>query len=60
LELVRDGENGLVVAPMPESLAGAFARLMESSQDAERLGSAAAATVAQMTWEAAVKKLVIV
>jgi glycosyltransferase involved in cell wall biosynthesis len=60
LDLARHEHNALVVAPTPPAMADAFARLMESSALAEQLGAAASATVAPMTWTAALKKLVIV
>ncbi|MEO8260514.1 MAG: glycosyltransferase family 4 protein [Acidobacteriota bacterium] len=59
-ELVRDGETGLVCDPTPAAMAGAIARLMEDVGLAERLGSAAAARAAALTWPAAVQRLVIV
>ena len=40
-ELVRDGENGFVTPPEPRALARAFAALMDSPADAERMGSQA-------------------
>jgi len=60
VELVRDGETGLVSDPTPEALAGAMARMMDDAAFAERLGGAAAARAAMLTWPAAVKRLVIV
>jgi glycosyltransferase involved in cell wall biosynthesis len=60
VELVRHGENGLVVAPTAETMADACAQLMGSQDLAERMGGRAHATVAPMTWAAAVEKLVIV
>jgi glycosyltransferase involved in cell wall biosynthesis len=60
VELVRDAENGFVVAPTPDALAKVFAQLMDSPGLAERLGEAAAGTAASMTWQDAVKRLVIV
>lgn len=59
-ELVADGETGLACAPTPEALAGALGRVMDEPGLAERLGAAAAARVAPMTWPAAVERLVIV
>lgn len=38
LEFVRDGVEGLVVAPTPRDLAGAFDRLYEDRAEARRLG----------------------
>ena len=59
-ELVRDGETGFVCEPTPASLAAALARVTEDAALAERLGAAAAAQAATMTWADAVKRLVIV
>jgi glycosyltransferase involved in cell wall biosynthesis len=59
-ELVRDEENGVVCDPTPASLAIALARLSDDRRLAERLGSAAAARAAAMSWDAAVRRLVIV
>ena len=55
-ELVRDGETGLVCEPTPAALAQALARVMDDVVLAERLGAAAAARAAAMTWPAAVKR----
>ena len=59
-DLVRDGDTGLVCEPTPEALAGCLARVMEDAAFAERIGRAAAMQVAEMTWAAAVERLVIV
>lgn len=59
-ELVRDGETGLVCDPTPAALALAMARLVDDAALAERLGSAASARAATLTWAAAMKRLVIV
>jgi glycosyltransferase involved in cell wall biosynthesis len=59
-ELVRDGESGFVCEPAPANLATVLARLIDDRGLAERLGRAAAAQVAAMTWPDAVKRLVIV
>jgi glycosyltransferase involved in cell wall biosynthesis len=59
-ELVVDGETGLVCDPTPAALAGSIARLMEDAALAERLGTAAAARAATLTWSAAVTRLVVV
>jgi len=50
-DLVRDGETGVIV-PLRDStaLAEAVTRLMESSSNRARLGAAAAAAVAPMSW----------
>ena len=56
-ELVRDGVNGLVSEPTPESLARALRTMMDDRNRAIRCGEAGAADVAGMTWEAAIAKL---
>jgi glycosyltransferase involved in cell wall biosynthesis len=58
-ELVRDGENGFVTAPTAEALARAMRTLIDDRQLAIRLGEAAAATAAHMTWSDAVRRLLI-
>lgn len=58
-ELVRDGENGFVAEPTPESLARAMRRLVDDRQLASRLGEAGAAVAARMTWPDAVGKLLV-
>ena len=60
LEFLRDGENGLVVAPVPASLAAAFAQLMDAPGRAEQMGARGKTVVTAMNWPDAVKKLVIV
>jgi glycosyltransferase involved in cell wall biosynthesis len=59
-ELVRDGETGFVCEPTPAAVAAALARLTDDRALAERIGTAAAAQAAAMTWPAAVDRLVIV
>jgi glycosyltransferase involved in cell wall biosynthesis len=59
-DLVRDGETGLLCEPTPEALAHCVARVMDDGAFAERIGTAAAARVAAMTWAAAIERLVIV
>jgi glycosyltransferase involved in cell wall biosynthesis len=56
-ELVQGGANGCVVPPSPRALATALRRLIDSPADAERLGQAARATAAAMSWQAAVDRL---
>ncbi len=60
LEHVRDGQNGLVAAPEPEALARAFARIMDSPGEAERMGTQGHADIAHLTWSSVVKKLILV
>lgn len=59
-DLVRDDETGVVCEPTPWSMAVALARLIDDRPMAERLGANAARQVASMTWDAAVRQLVIV
>ena len=59
-ELVRDGENGCVTEPNAEALARGIARVMRDEATARRMGAAAAAAPAAITWDHAVSKLVIV
>jgi len=60
LEFVRHRENGLVVAPTPDALAAAFGLVMDAPDVAEKMGRAAAVAVASLSWEATVRKLLIV
>lgn len=60
VELVRNEETGFVCDPTPASLALALARLSDDATLAETLGARGAAQAAGMTWEAAVRRLVIV
>ncbi|HYM25795.1 MAG TPA: glycosyltransferase, partial [Vicinamibacterales bacterium] len=59
-EFVVDGETGFVCDPTAPSVAAALARLTSDAQLAGRLGTRAAARAADMTWDAAVKSLVII
>jgi glycosyltransferase involved in cell wall biosynthesis len=58
-EFVKDGETGLVAAPEPASLAGAFDRLHADRALARRLGDNAAGRVAELgiDWDTVVEKL---
>ena len=58
-ELVRDGESGLVTAPTPETLALAMRDVMSDRHRAIGLGEAGARRVAEMTWPAAVERLLL-
>jgi glycosyltransferase involved in cell wall biosynthesis len=58
-ELVSDNETGFVCDPTPASVAAAIGRLIEDRPLAERLGASAGDRAAGMTWEAAVRRLVI-
>ena len=56
-ELVRDGVNGLVVDPTAPALAQAMVRLVEDQEAAIRMGMAARAGFADVTWPATVARL---
>jgi glycosyltransferase involved in cell wall biosynthesis len=59
LEFVRDGVEGLVVEPSPESLAAAFDRLYEDRAEALRMGerSAARRDELKISWDRVVPRL---
>ena len=59
LDIVRDGETGLVAAPDPEALGAALRRLVENPANAIRMGGAgrAAMDVEQLNWPATIEKL---
>jgi glycosyltransferase involved in cell wall biosynthesis len=57
LDLVKDGQNGLIVEPTADALAAAIARVMDSPSDAERMGQQARRDAAPITWPATVAKL---
>jgi len=59
-ELVRDGVEGLVSAPAPEAIAKSIAALMADRGLAERMGEAGYRVAAGMTWERAVRALLLV
>jgi glycosyltransferase involved in cell wall biosynthesis len=59
-ELVHHEETGLVCDPAPADIAMALARLADDERLAERLGAQAAARASVMTWDAAIRRLVIV
>ncbi|MBN2371787.1 MAG: glycosyltransferase [Vicinamibacteria bacterium] len=56
-ELVRDGENGFIVAPDPIAVAEKLEALGEDRTLAERLGQAALADSRAHTWERAIRVL---
>jgi len=57
--LVRDGVNGVLVPPRdPEAVAAAVERLMDDAALRDRLGAAAASSVASMTWRATAERTV--
>ena len=58
-ELVEDGVSGFVCQPAPESLALAMQRLADDPSLAERMGHAAFAAGARLTWPETVETLVV-
>jgi glycosyltransferase involved in cell wall biosynthesis len=59
-ELVTDEETGVVCEPAPASIAIALARLMDDRHFAERLGANAGPRAAGMSWDAALRRLLLV
>jgi glycosyltransferase involved in cell wall biosynthesis len=59
-ELVNDGVQGLLCDPDPAALAPAIRRLLDDETLAARLGAEGQRAVAAMTWDRAVRELVIV
>lgn len=59
VELVVSGVNGQVVAPTADALGAAMGELAGDRALAERLGVAAAKRASEITWDAAVAKLVV-
>lgn len=59
VELVITGTNGMVVAPTAEAVGNAIGQLASDRALAERLGQAAATRASEITWDAAVSKLVL-
>lgn len=59
LEVIRDGENGLVAAPTPQALGAAMTRLWRERADGERMGREAYATIdrAGINWDAVIREL---
>jgi glycosyltransferase involved in cell wall biosynthesis len=56
-ELVQDGVNGFVCEPNPASLARTLRHLIDDRPAAERMGSAAFASGAELNWPDAVRQL---
>jgi glycosyltransferase involved in cell wall biosynthesis len=56
-ELVEDGVSGMICDPTPVALASALHRVMEDAALAERMGSAAFASSAKLSWRDAVAQL---
>jgi len=59
-ELVEHGKSGLVVEPTPSAIASALGDLADDRSLAERMGSEGAAVAASLTWERAVRTLLMV
>jgi glycosyltransferase involved in cell wall biosynthesis len=59
VELVQQDVTGLVVAPHRDALGKALGELAGDRALAERLGQAAAKRAAEITWDAAIAKLVL-
>ncbi len=59
LEFVRDGENGLIVAPQPEAMAVALRTLSGDQALAIRLGTQGRRDIAHLTWPATIKQLLL-
>lgn len=57
LEVVRDGETGLVVAPEPGAVARAAAWLRDHPSETESLGREGRAVAEKVTWDAAIARL---
>lgn len=59
LEFIEDGRQGLVIAPLPETLAAAFDRLWENRDEAKRFGEAARLRYENLnlSWKTVVDKL---
>jgi glycosyltransferase involved in cell wall biosynthesis len=57
LDVVHDGETGLVVAPSADDVARAFGRLRANAAEARRLGLAGRKLAREVTWDACVDRL---
>jgi len=58
-DLIRDGENGIIVPPRDaDALAQAARRLMDAPRERERIGANAAATVSSMTWRRSAERTI--
>src|SRR5581483_8574998 len=57
LDIVRDVETGLVVAPTVEDVARACTWLREHSDDARKLGRAGREVARAVTWDACIERL---
>lgn len=56
-ELVEDGVNGVICDPTPQGLASALRRVMDDPAAADRMGAAALASAAKLSWRDAVAQL---
>jgi len=56
-ELVEDGVNGVICDPTPQGLAAALRRVMDDPAAADRMGAAALASAAKLSWRDAVAQL---
>jgi glycosyltransferase involved in cell wall biosynthesis len=50
-EVIKDGENGLLVEPDAKKIAGKIEFLLENPQIAKKLGENAKRTAEKFTWE---------
>jgi glycosyltransferase involved in cell wall biosynthesis len=57
LEVVRDGDNGLIVAPDALSVAAALRELLDDEAKARSFGEAGRQVAAAVTWDNAIAKL---
>jgi glycosyltransferase involved in cell wall biosynthesis len=56
-ELVKDGINGAIGDPTPQGLASALRRVIEDPAVADRMGAAAYASSAELSWRDAIAQL---
>jgi len=56
-ELVDDGVNGVICDPTPQSVAAGLRRIMGEPDAARRMGAAALASSATLTWRNVVAEL---
>jgi glycosyltransferase involved in cell wall biosynthesis len=57
LDVVRDGETGLVVAPEPAEVARGLTWLREHAEDARAFGERGRALAAAVTWDSCIERL---
>jgi glycosyltransferase involved in cell wall biosynthesis len=57
LDIVRDGETGLVVAPEPAEVARGLAWLREHAEDARAFGERGRELAAAVTWDSCIERL---